>query len=133
MRIYLAVPIIVNRDLDKAKAMAKVICDLGHELTSNWILSTEPGYTQAAAKVFERDLDGVKRSDLLVAEVSHGSHGVGMEIMAAYLHGKRIILLSESNAKVSHMLEGVPYATLVRYHSTEDMILKMASAINARS
>ena len=132
MKVYLAVPIVVNRDLEKAKALAKVICDLGHELTSDWVVSFEPGYTKTATEVFERDLDGVKRSDLLVAEVSHGSHGVGMEIMAAYLHGKRIILLSESNAKVSHMLEGVPHAILIRYHSTEDMILKIVSAINAR-
>lgn len=132
MKIYLAVPIIANRELEKAKALAKVICDLGHELTSTWVVSSEPDYTQAAAKVFKRDLDGVKNSDLLVAEVSHGSHGVGMEIMAAYLHGKRVILLSESKARVSHMLEGVPNTMLIRYESTQDMILKMISAINTR-
>jgi len=129
MKVYLAVPIIAYRQLEKAKILAKVIRDEGHELVSTWVITENPGFTLTATSVFERDLGGVKNGDILVAEVSQGSHGVGMEIMAAYLYGKRIILLYEDGARVSHMLLGVPSATHVNYTSTEDMAANLRSAL----
>lgn len=133
MKIYLAVPIIAHRQLEKAKTIAKVIRSLGHELVSTWVINENPGFSLPATNVFERDLGGVKKSDILVADVSQGSHGVGMEIMAAYLYRKRIVLLYEEGARVSHMLLGVPNALLLSYGSLEDMEAKLRSALRKAS
>lgn len=129
MKVYLAVPIIAHKQLDKAKAMAEAIRGLGHQLVSTWVVGDDPGFSLPTANVFERDLRGVKSSDILVAEVSQGSHGVGMEVMAAYLYGKRIVLLYEEGARVSHMLLGVPNVLLVSYSSLRDMEAKLKSAL----
>lgn len=129
MKVYLAVPIVVHRELEKAETMAKVIRSLGHELVSSWVVGDDPGFSLTARGVFERDLKGVRSCDVLVAEVSEGSHGVGMEVMAAYLYGKRLILMREEGAKVSHMLQGVPNALLLTYRSLQDMELKLAWAL----
>ena len=133
MKVYLAVPIIAHRQLEKAKTIAKVIRSLGHELVSSWVVGDDPGFSLSVTSVFERDLGGVKNCDVLVAEVSQGSHGVGMEVMAAYLYGKRIILLYEKGARVSHMLLGVPNAIHVSYNSLEDMEAKLKSALRRAS
>ena len=133
MKVYLAVPIITHRQLEKAKAIAEVIRSLGHELVSTWVVGDDPGFSLSTTNVFERDLQGVKSSDILVAEVSQGSHGVGMEVMAAYLYGKRIILLYEEEARVSHMLLGVPNALLISYASLEGMEAKLRSALRKAS
>ena len=133
MRVYLAVPIIAHRQLEKAKVMAQVIRSLGHELVSTWVAGDDPGFSLPTANVFERDLGGVRNSDILVAEVSQGSHGVGMEVMAAYFYGKRIVLLHEEGATVSHMLLGVPNALLVSYDSLRDMEAKLKSALREAS
>jgi len=72
-------------------------------------------------KVFERDTNGVRESDCLVADVSVPSHGVGLEIMLAFVNGKKIILLSKKGAVVSRMVLGIPEAIFVQY-SAEDEI-----------
>jgi len=133
VKVYLAVPIIAYRQLEKAEAIAEVIRSLGHELVSPWVINENPGFSLPVTNVFERDLGGVKKSDILVAEVSQGSHGVGMEVMAAHLYGKRIVLIYEEGVRVSHMLLGVPNALHVSYASLEDMEAKLKSALRRAS
>jgi nucleoside 2-deoxyribosyltransferase len=133
MKVYLAVPIMANRQLEKAKAMAQLTKDLGYELISSWVIKKDPGSVLPAQTVFERDLNGVKGCDILLAEVSNGSHGVGMEIMAAYLYGKSIILLHEKGARVSRMLQEVPNALLASYDSLEELLTRTKSTLQELS
>jgi nucleoside 2-deoxyribosyltransferase len=129
MKVYLAVPIVAHREVDKAKIIANLIRSLGHEIISTWVLGEDPGFSMPTTSVFERDLNGVKRCDILVAEVSKGSHGVGMEVMAAYFFGKPIILLFEEGSRVSHMLLGVPGARLIKYRSQSELITKLVTLL----
>lgn len=129
MKIYLAVPIIAHRQLENAKAIAQIIRSLGNELISDWVINENPDFLMPAQKVFQRDLNGLKNCQVIVAEISHGSHGVGMEIMAAYLYGKPIIFVCEEGATVSYMLRGVPNSIFLSYNSHEDMAEKLRTAI----
>jgi len=46
-------------------------------------------------EIFKRDLGQLESSDILIAEVSERSHGVGIEIGLSYFLGlKRILLIS---------------------------------------
>lgn len=129
MKIYLAVPIIANRELKKAETISKIIINLGHELVSSWVINATPDFSLSASFVFERDFQGVRSCDLLIAEVSKGSHGVGMEIMVAHIYKKKIILLYEENSKLSYMLQGVPNTVLLKYSSLENMVAKLKSVL----
>jgi nucleoside 2-deoxyribosyltransferase len=129
MKIYLAVPIIAHRQLENAKTIAQIIRNLGHELVSDWVINENPDFLLPAQKVFQRDLNGVKNCHVLVAEISHGSHGVGMEVMAAYLYGKPIIFVCEEKTTISHMIQGVPNAIFLNYNSYDDMAVKLRIAI----
>jgi len=95
---------IANRAVDRAKLMAKAIQDSGHEVTSPWVLGPIEKSGHSEVNVFERDTEGAEKCDTLVADVSEPSIGVGMEIMAAYKAGKRIVLVVKRGKVTSRML-----------------------------
>jgi nucleoside 2-deoxyribosyltransferase len=74
--------------------------------------------------VAERDLAEVQRADVLVTYVGEPSLGVGAEVAIALAAGKRVLLLAESNRKVSRFLLGVaelyPAQTEVLRYVTDD-------------
>ena len=124
-RVYLAVPIIENRNLNKAQLLSKTIEDTGHMIVSVWVTKTDPGFTMTPQGVFERDTQGVKECDILVAEVSDRSHGVGMEMMLAHTQGKKVICLFKKGTVVSKMILGLPDALLIEYGTEKEMVEKL--------
>src|SRR5258706_5056660 len=57
-------------------------------------------------EVYQRDLFWIKGCDLLVAEVSTPSHGVGYEIALALTLRKPVLCLYRQTARVSRMITG---------------------------
>jgi len=123
-KVYLAVPIINFYNFELTKILGKIINDIGYELSSPWVLSGKDK-DLSPSEIFERDTSHVKDSDILIAEVSKPSHGVGMEIMLAYLEGKRIILLAKKDVKLSALLEGIKDAVIIRYEDEEELLEKL--------
>jgi 2'-deoxynucleoside 5'-phosphate N-hydrolase len=62
--------------------------------------------------VYTRDVGWIRASDVLIAEVSVPSHGVGYEIGFALGTGKPVLALHEQGRKVSKMVSGNPDANL---------------------
>jgi hypothetical protein len=78
----------------------------------------------------------VEQADLLVAEVSTPSLGVGYEIAAArYLHGIRVICLFRPAAvpHLSSMIAGDPEIHLIRYETggLERALDRLTEAVSA--
>jgi 2'-deoxynucleoside 5'-phosphate N-hydrolase len=65
-----------------------------------------------AREVYERDIHWVKDAQVLIAEVSTPSHGVGYEIALALMLGKPVLCLYRQNARVSKMITGNSQPTL---------------------
>ena len=127
----MSVPIIINRDLHKALLLANTIKTLGHSVVSEWVVSVDPGFTLTPPEVFFRDAKGVRESDILVAEISVPSHGVGMEIMLAHLRQKKIICLFQNSSPVSRMVQGIPEVTLVEYAGENELVEKLKKELNS--
>ncbi len=132
-RIYLAVPIIANRNINQAQLLAKIIEDMGHEIVSKWVANTDPGFTITPQEVFTRDAKGIENCDILIAEITSPSHGVGMEIMLAHIHEKKVICLLRDGAVASRMLRGLPGIRLVEYTSEKELTEKLKEAFDATS
>ena len=68
-------------------------------------------------EVYQRDLFWIKGCDLLVAEVSTPSHGVGYEIALALTLRKPVLCLYRQTARVSRMITGndEPTITVATY------------------
>jgi 2'-deoxynucleoside 5'-phosphate N-hydrolase len=119
--VYLSVPMIANRALQRAQLMAKAIGDSGHNITSPWVLGPIENPNPSLVNVFERDKNAVEASDILVADITEPSVGVGMEIMAAYKAGRRIILVAKRGKVASRMLMHMEQKETLEYETEEEI------------
>ena len=69
--------------------------------------------------IYNTDRKAVESADLIIAEVSYPSHGVGMEIMHAIHIGKPIIAIAQAGKKVSRMVLGIDYEKFQSYFYTD--------------
>lgn len=83
-----------------------------------------------AGDIFERDYKQLESCDLLIAEVSERSHGVGVEIGLSYNLGLLRILLSEKGNTVSKLLEGMPNTVVLEYESVADLKEKLSKELD---
>ena len=130
MKVYLSVPMIANRALPRAAEMARAIADAGHTITSPWVLGPLEKQDGATVNIFRRDRDATEASDAIVADVTDPSIGVGMEIMAAYKAGKRIILLAKKGKITSGMLVHMDAKETVEYEREEDVYPSLLRALS---
>jgi len=111
---------IANRAIDRAKLMAKAIEDSGNEVTSPWVLGQiEKSVSQV--NVFERDRIGSETCDVLVADVTEPSTGVGMEIMAAYKAGRRVVIVTKKGNMTSRMLQHMDGKETLEYEDESEV------------
>jgi len=133
VRVYLSVPIIANRALERARLMAKTISEAGHEISSPWVLrdaETRPG---SSVNIFARDKAAVEASDAIVADVSMPSVGVGMEVMIAYAAGERIILASAAGSVITRMFRDMDRAEWVRFADDDTLRSGLREALLRRA
>lgn len=129
MKVYLAVPLVSNRSIERTRIMARAITDSGHEVASPWNLNPLEVTARSAVNIFERDRAGSEASDIMVADVTDPSTGVGMEIMAAYKAGRRIILLSKKGKRVSTMLEDMDGKERIEYTDESEIYEGLMKAL----
>jgi 2'-deoxynucleoside 5'-phosphate N-hydrolase len=127
MRVYLSVPISVNKCPERTKLIADVLVEAGHDLISEWVLDEIEVQPDENTNIYYRDIFAVQTSDLLVADVTTPSTGVGMEIMAAYLAGKKIVLVKNKESALSRMLVDMESADWIEYEDDESLVLKLES------
>jgi hypothetical protein len=135
LKVYLSVPMIANRALDRAQLMAKAITDSGNQVSSPWVLGPVERHDSSALNVFHRDRQGAETSDAIVADVTEPSIGVGMEIMAAYKTNKRIIIAVRKGGIISRMLEHMDRKETLEFTSDEELydgLVRMLSQPSAR-
>jgi hypothetical protein len=120
---------ITNRALDRAKLMAKAIEDSGSQITSPWVLGPIEKSGPGAVNVFRRDKEGAENCDAIVADVSEPSIGVGMEIMAAYKEGKRIILVVKEGKVTSRMLQHMDRKETIEFQDDTEVYAKLKTLL----
>ena len=129
---YLSAPIIHSnlRKDDFCTVVIKALEDKGINVFAPQLLG--PADSDV---IFKRDVDNVRKSDLLIAEVSNPSLGVGMEIMLSIELMKPVLLFySSDSARLSKMTEGATGKALFTYDSLEEVdgILRKLNLKNLR-
>jgi nucleoside 2-deoxyribosyltransferase len=82
------------------------------------------------SEIFSRDYEELKSCDLIIAEVSETSHGVGIEIGLSYCLNLEIILLLEKGKYVTKLAKGMPNTQIIEYSNIEDLKKKLSSALD---
>lgn len=89
------------------------------------------------AEVARRDLAEVRAADVLVAYVGEPSLGVGAEVAIALAAGKRVLLVAETDRKVSRFLLGLgelyPSQSMVfRYTTVEEAAVWITAQLTSQ-
>lgn len=72
--------------------------------------------------IYERDTEWLRSCDLLIAECTSPSLGVGYELAYAETHGIPVyIFYNKGKSNVSAMLNGNSYFTIIPYEEEEDI------------
>jgi len=80
-------------------------------------------------EIFKRDYEQLKSCDLLIAEVSETSHGVGIEVGMSYCLNLKRILLIEKGKKITKLAQGMPDTIIIEYEDLEDLKNKLSSVL----
>jgi len=130
MNIYFACSITGGREFEPVyqKIVAALIKD-GHEIPTSHLVQSDVSENEGVIspkQVYERDVNWIKNCDVLIAEVSVPSHGVGYEIGFALNTGKPVLCLYQKDKKVSKMISGNsdPALMVNGYSDIEEAILQ---------
>jgi nucleoside 2-deoxyribosyltransferase len=110
MNIYFSCSITGGRSDQRVyQTIVNTLLAAGHEVPTAILSSAEVMDLEAVVspeEVFRRDVAWVEACDLVVAEVSTPSHGVGYEIALALCLGKPVLCFYQTGRKVSKMITG---------------------------
>ncbi len=134
--IYFAAAMRGDRsNLADNKKVVKGLKERGYEILTEWvvddILDIERGATPE--EVFERDIEKLDECDVLVADVSYPSLGVGFEIAYTLLKGKPVIAFCREDRleKTSALIRGIRWSNfkLIVYRDVHELLEILDSEI----
>lgn len=124
MKIYFATSIrgSAENNIDNAELILK-LKNFGQVLTEHFSGLKTEGETELSDKeIHDRDLKWIEECDVIVAEVTNPSLGVGYEIRYGIETGKRILCLKHKNGKkLSAMIAGCNYVELEMYEDAAEI------------
>ena len=90
---------------------------------------TESGENLSDNSIYKRDMSWISEADVLIAEISTPSIGVGYEIRESERKGKDTICLykNKSDKKLSAMISGNNNLKIIKYNSLEEVIKNLDS------
>ena len=133
MNIYFACSITGGREFESVyqELVAALIAD-GNIIPTSHLAQSEVMEDErilAPQDVYERDVNWINNCDVLIAEVSVPSHGVGYEIGYALQIGKPVLCIHQKERRVSKMITGNPNQaiTIWAYSNVEEAISQIRS------
>ena len=131
MNIYFACSITGGREFESVyQSIVRFLMEAAHEVPTAHLAESNTPALEALivpSEVYARDVAWIRKCDVLVAEVSVPSHGVGYEIGFALALGKRVLALYREDRKVSKMITGNPdpNLTIRGYRTVEEAIQQL--------
>jgi nucleoside 2-deoxyribosyltransferase len=139
MNIYFSCSITGGRaEEENYQALVAEMLALGHvvptaHLSQSDVLELEK--KSQPTEIFTRDMSWLQNCDVVVAEVTTPSHGVGYEIAIALTLGKPVLCCYQKERKVSMILTGnsSPYLTMAAYSSIEEAKMAIREFLSRNS
>ena len=136
MNIYFAGSIRGGRvDANLYKEIINYLKEKGHivltEHVGDMSLSILENDRDKDKEIYERDIDFMKKSDILIAECTCPSLGVGYELAySEKLNIKSYIFYNKSKTQLSAMLTGDPFFKIYGYTSKEEIFNQIDKILN---
>jgi len=138
MNIYFACSITGGREFEPVfQAMVKAMLADGHIVPTARLADTDVRELETIVSpedVYARDVAWIRAADVLVAEISTPSHGVGYEIGLALGLGKPVLACHRRDRKISKMISGNPDPNLtIRQYETMDEAVQVVRSFQLRA
>ena len=136
MNIYFACTITGGREYESVyQQLTRALLDAGHEVPTAHLAESNIVDLEQVVRprdVYARDINWIQASDILLAEISVPSHGVGYEIGFALDLGKPVFCLYQEGRGVSKMITGNPHPALTvsSYTDVADAISQAYQFVN---
>jgi nucleoside 2-deoxyribosyltransferase len=141
MKIYLACT--VRGDRDAIAGLRDLVADLeraGHVILTKHLLDADVEAAEAALterQIYARDIEWLNAADVLIADASGSSFGVGFEVGWVLARsdstGQRVLLLYRADRKdrISRLIGGNahPRCTLMPYRNTADLMSRVRDGL----
>ena len=88
------------------------------------------GESITSTEIYNRDVSWINECDILIAEVTVPSLGVGYEIGYAESLNKRIICLYQNDESISAMIKGNNSITHISYNDVDELLTKLSTYFN---
>eukprot|EP01028_Stygiella_incarcerata_P010881 TRINITY_DN58_c0_g1_i1.p1 TRINITY_DN58_c0_g1~~TRINITY_DN58_c0_g1_i1.p1 ORF type:complete len:171 (-),score=39.82 TRINITY_DN58_c0_g1_i1:321-833(-) len=145
MKIYFACSIRgVSGDMTVYRVIVEHLKMFGDVLTEHLVEPTNPltssstmrsgeeHMVKSDVEIFEEDMKWLEEADVIVAEISSPSHGVGYEIARAECMGKEIICLKcIHSGPISAMICGNPKVNIFEYEDAYDALRAVTNGFEA--
>ena len=131
MNIYFSCSITGGRkDQHIYQKIVQYLLENGHTVPTAHLASPDVMKGESdlnATEVFRRDLNWVENCDVLIAEASSPSHGVGYEIAAAVYLGKHVMCCYRKGKKISKIISGNTSENVFvfAYTSEDELIIEI--------
>ena len=116
MNVYFACSITGGREFEPIyKALTAALLAEGHHIPTAHLAESNVMELEGVVRpsdVYERDVAWIREADVLIAEVSVPSHGVGYEMAFALEAGKPVLCLYQQGRRISKMISGNPHPNL---------------------
>lgn len=114
-----------HEDQDIYVQLAEILRQYGRVYSERFgdVETTDLGHKERHVEIFKKECELLKKSDILVAEVSEPSLGVGYEIALALEAGKKVLCLfrQADHSTVSSMIAGNRALIVRQYESMMDV------------
>lgn len=123
----------LEKDIATLRRLISIVRESGHELALEWVeraYKRSTDSSQAGADwgtIFKQNLETIARADVVVAETSYDSFGVGYQVAFAVEQKKPVLLLRHDTSDPDTFVSGVEDGWVAHRHyndSTIEGILK---------
>lgn len=132
MQAFIAAPLLHSskKNIDYYNEIGQVCSQLGIKPFLPHI-ETEPFDKPASASlVFKQDITGLQQCNVVIADTTSPSHGVGSELMLAFVKKIPIICLHRIGPPPSRMVLGNPMVIkVIRYESRQDCLAQLRKSL----
>lgn len=131
MNIYFACSITGGREFESVyQAIVRALTEDNHVVPTAHLAESDVMALEAIIdphEVYARDTAWIRDCDVLIAEVSMPSHGVGYEIAFSLGLGKPVLALYQEGRRVSKMISGNPDPNLSvkSYQNSEEAVIQI--------
>ena len=128
MKVYFSCSITGGRNEEKVyQAMVAAMLATGHEVPTAHLSAAEVIELEKIAEpveIYTRDMRWLEECDVVVAEVSTPSHGVGYEVAVGLSLQKPVLCCYQRGKRISKIITGNtnPTLTVVEYNDQEEAV-----------